>query len=123
MGIGRRGIAFGLIVAPFVVFMALAAMVPTQDYDAIEYHLQGPKEYFLNEKISFLPHNIYASMPFSVEMLHLLGMIVLGDWWRGALAGQFVVMLHAPAAAAMVYLAASPAGVAEGGLVRGARST
>ena len=26
-------------------------------------------------------------MPFGVEMLHLLGMEVLGDWWWGGLVG------------------------------------
>ena len=106
-GMGGGKVAFAIIVAPFLLFMALAAMLGTQDYDAIEYHLQAPKEYFQNGKITFLSHNIYASMPFAVEMLHLLGMVVLGDWWRGALVGQLVVMLHAPAAAAMVGLAAS----------------
>ncbi len=99
--------AFGLIVGPFLVLMALAAMLPTTDYDAIEYHLQGPKEYYLNGKITFLPHNVYTSMPFGVEMLHLLGMVVLGDWWRGEMVGQLLIMLHAPAAGAMIYLAAS----------------
>ncbi len=102
-----RVIGMVLITAPFLILMALAAMLPTIDYDAIEYHLQGPKEYYLRGKIAFLPHNVYASMPFGVEMLHLLGMLVLGDWWRGALVGQLVVMVHAPMAAAMVGMAAT----------------
>jgi hypothetical protein len=100
-------VLFALVAGPFVVLMGLASMCPTWDYDAMEYHLQGPKEYAQNGKISFLSHNIYTSMPFGVEMIHLLGMIVMGDWWRGALAGQLVVMLHAPAAAAMVGFAAN----------------
>ena len=106
-GMGDGKIGFALVASPFLILMALAAMLGTQDYDAIEYHLQAPKEYYQNGKITFLKHNIYASMPFAVEMLHLLGMVVLGDWWRGALVGQFVVMLHAPAAATMVGLATS----------------
>ena len=65
--------------------MLLGSMLPSIDFDAIEYHLQGPKEYFQAGRISFLPHNVYTSMPFNVEMLHLLGMEVLNDWWyRGA---------------------------------------
>jgi len=88
---------------PFAVMMALGAMLPTIDFDALEYHIQGPKEYLLDGKISFLDHNVYTSMPFGVEMLHLLGMTALGDWWRGALAGQLLVMLHAPVAAAFIY--------------------
>ena len=91
---------------PFLLMMALGAMLPTIDFDALEYHIQGPKEYFLEGQITFLDHNVYTSMPFGVEMLHLLGMTTLGDWWRGALAGQFLVMLHAPVAAAFIHATA-----------------
>ena len=73
--------------------MVLGAMLPTIDFDALEYHLQGPKEYFQAGRIAFLPHNVYTSMPFGVEMLHLLGMEVLGDWWWGGLVGQLLVVL------------------------------
>lgn len=95
-------LAFALVAGPFLLVMALGSMLPTFDFDALEYHLQGPKEYFQNGRVAFLPHNVYTSMPFGVEMLHLLGMVVLGDWWRGALVGQLLVMLHAPAAAALI---------------------
>jgi hypothetical protein len=91
-----------LITGPFLVLMALAAMLPTIDFDSLEYHLQGPKEYYLAGRITFLPHNVYTSMPFGVEMLHLLGMHTLDDWWRGSLAGQLLVMLFAPAAAVLI---------------------
>ncbi|AGA27493.1 hypothetical protein [Singulisphaera acidiphila] len=93
-------------IGPFLLLMALGAMLPTIDFDAIEYHLQGPKEYFQAGRISFLAHNVYTSMPFSVEMLHLLGMEVLGDWWQGALAGQLLIAAYAPASAAMIALTA-----------------
>lgn len=95
-----------LVVGPFLAIMALGSMLPTIDFDAIEYHLQGPKEYYQAGRITFLEHNVYTSMPFGVEMLHLLGMVVLDDWWWGALAGQLLVAAHAPAAGAMVMLAA-----------------
>lgn len=95
-----------LAVGPFLLLMALGAMLPTPDFDAIEYHLQGPKEYFQAGRIAFLPHNVYTNMPFNVEMLHLLSMEVMDDWWSGALAGQLLVALYAPAAAAMVALTA-----------------
>ena len=94
------------VVGPFLVLMALASMLPTTDFDAIEYHLEGPKEYFLAGKIRFLPHNVYTSMPFGVEMLHLLGMHVLDDWWRGALVGQLLVASFAPMAGLAVWLTA-----------------
>jgi hypothetical protein len=108
-------VGFAFIVGPFLILMALGSMLPTIDFDALEYHLQGPKEYFRAGRITFLSHNVYTSMPFGVEMLHLLGMVLLGDWWRGALAGQFVVMLCAPAAAALVGSAAARLGTPQTG--------
>ena len=92
-----------LLVAPFLVVMALGAMLPTIDFDSIEYHLQGPKEYFQNGKITYLPHNVYTSMPFAVEMLHLLGMELLDDWWSGALVGQLLIASFAPFAGLMIW--------------------
>jgi hypothetical protein len=91
-----------LVVAPFLLAMFLGSMLPTIDFDVLEYHLQGPKEYYQAGKIAFLPHNVYTSMPFGVEMLHLLAMEVLGDWWWGALAGQLLVASFAPAAAVLI---------------------
>ncbi|MCA1685993.1 MAG: glycosyltransferase family 39 protein, partial [Planctomycetia bacterium] len=96
------GVGFFAVAGPFLLIMALGAMLPAIDFDAIEYHLQGPKEYYLAGRITFLPHNVYTSMPFNVEMLHLLGMYVLDDWWWGALVGQLLVALHAPLAAVMI---------------------
>ena len=100
-------LGFASLAGPFLVLMALGSMLPSIDFDAIEYHLQGPKEYYQAGRISFLPHNVYTSMPFSVEMLHLLGMEVLDDWWWGALAGQLLVALHAPMAALLIMRTAS----------------
>jgi hypothetical protein len=87
---------------PFVVVMLLGSMLPATDFDVVEYHLQGPKEFFLSGRIAFLPHNVYTSMPFGIEMLHLLGMEVLNDWWWGALVGQTLVAAFAPAAAVLI---------------------
>jgi hypothetical protein len=99
-------VGFGLIVGPFLLIMVLGAMLPTIDFDAIEYHVQGPKEYFQGGRIAFLPHNVYTSMPFGIEMLHLLGMEVVDDWWLGALVGQLLVALFAPMAAVLIGLTA-----------------
>ena len=100
----------GLVIAPFVGVMILGSMLPAIDFDVLEYHLQGPKEYFQAGRIAFLPHNVYTNMPFGVEMLHLLGMEVLNDWWWGALAGQLLVALYAPAAAVLIASTAYRAG-------------
>ncbi len=106
-----------LATAPFLWMMILGSFQPSLDFDALEYHLQGPKEWFLQGRISFLAHNVYTSMPFSIEMLHLLGMEVLNDWWHGALVGQFVIMLHAPMAALALLLVGNRIGATRVGLV------
>ncbi|MHB1560743.1 MAG: ArnT family glycosyltransferase [Isosphaeraceae bacterium] len=98
----RIGWLVAPLILPFLTIMMLGSMLPPMDFDVLEYHLQGPKEYFLDGWIHYLPHNIYTNMPFDVEMLHLLGMEVLGDWWWGALAGQLLVALFAPAAAVLI---------------------
>ncbi len=95
---------------PFLVMIGLGAMLPTIEFDALEYHLQGPKEYYLDGRITFLPHNVYTSMPSGVEMLHLLGMLVAGDWWLGALVGQELVAWFAPASAVLIGATASRVG-------------
>ena len=83
-------------IGPFLVIMLLGSMLPAIDFDVLEYHLQGPKEYYQAGRIAFLPHNVYTNMPFGVEMLHLAGMEVMGDWWWGGLVGQFLVAALCP---------------------------
>ncbi len=107
---------FMLAIAPFVVLMVLGSILPATDFDVLEYHLEGPKEYYQAGRISYLPHNVYTNMPFGVEMLHLLGMVVMADWWWGALAGQLLVALFAPAAAMMIAATASRASTRAGWL-------
>jgi len=84
----RHALLPSLIIAPFLITMFLGALLPSIDFDVLEYHLQGPKEYFQAGRIAFLPHNVYTSMPFGVEMLHLMGMEVWeiggGARWSGS---------------------------------------
>ena len=91
-----------LAIARFVVSWLSGSMLPATDFDVLEYHLQGPRSTSRPGRIAFLPHNVYTNMPFGVEMLHLLGMSVTGDWWWGALAGQLLVALFVPAAAVLI---------------------
>jgi hypothetical protein len=84
-----------LLVGPFVALMLLGAMLPPTDFDVLEYHLQGPKEFYQGGRVRMLPHNVYTSFPFLTEMLSLSGMVVRGDWYRGALVGQTVLMSFA----------------------------
>lgn len=99
----------GFIVIVLLIFFAammLGSMLPSVDFDVKEYHLQGPKEHFQNGYVSFLPHNVYTSFPFLTEMLSLLGMVLHGEWWMGALVGKFVLMSFAPLTTLGVFVVA-----------------
>lgn len=90
---------------PFVLCMLLGASLPSTDFDVKAYHLEGAKEFFQNGEIAFLPHNVYTSFPFLTEMLLLEGMMLTGDWWVGALAGQLLLMGFGPLTGWGVFLA------------------
>ncbi|MFM8219423.1 MAG: hypothetical protein ACKOJF_10940 [Planctomycetaceae bacterium] len=77
-----------LAMAPFVAVQVLGALLPSSDFDVNEYHFGGPKEWFQAGQIHWLPHNVYTSFPFATEMLTLAGMVLHGDWYRGAVAGK-----------------------------------
>ncbi len=94
-----------LVMALFLLAMLLGAMLPPTDFDVKEYHLQGPKEFFQQGRITMLPHNVYTSFPFLTEMLSLMAMVLRDDWFRGALAGKAVLMGFAPLSALTVYCA------------------
>ena len=99
-----RLLAIGAIV-PFVVLIVFGGLTPTFDFDVLAYHLQAPKEFFQAGRIEFTPHNVYANMPLGAEMSALLGMVVLDDWWRGALVGKLVIALFAPLTALGLFCA------------------
>lgn len=81
---------------PFIAVIVLGGMLPPSDFDVREYHLEAPKEFFLNGSIGFLPHNVYGNMPLGSEMFSLLGMVLVNDWWFGALIGKTVIAAFAP---------------------------
>ncbi|MGE0478879.1 MAG: hypothetical protein AB7Q17_00275 [Phycisphaerae bacterium] len=59
-------------------------------YDALEYHLQAPREYYDAGRIHFLSHNVYASFPQQMEMLYLLLMHLAGGSLAAAVPAQLV---------------------------------
>jgi hypothetical protein len=93
------------LAAPFVAAILLGAMLPPIDFDVREYHLQAPKEFFQNGRITFLAHNVYANMPLGAEMLSLAGMIACDDWWTGALVGKTLIASYAPLTAGLLLAA------------------
>ena len=94
-----------IVMTLFCAAMLLGSLLPPTDFDVKAYHLTGSKEYFLNGRITFLEHNVYTNFPFLTEMLCLLGMVLRQDWFRGALAGQAVLMGFAPLTALALFCA------------------
>jgi hypothetical protein len=83
---------------PFVLVIVLGAMLPPSDFDVREYHLQVPKEWFLEGSIGFMPHNVYGNMPLGAEILSLPAMALMPgerSWWWGALAGKTLIACYA----------------------------
>ena len=60
-------------------------------------------------------------MPFGVEMLHLIGMEVVDDWWLGALVGQLAGRPVRAGDGGDDRADRPAAGLAAGGLGRGGR--
>ncbi|MBM4001738.1 MAG: phospholipid carrier-dependent glycosyltransferase [Planctomycetes bacterium] len=82
-----------IAIAAFAMVIVLGCLLPPWEFDVCEYHLQVPKEWFLDGSIRFLPHNIYGNMPLGAEMHSLLAMVMhWGEdaWWWGAIAGKTV---------------------------------
>jgi hypothetical protein len=72
---------------------ALSSAMPPYEFDVVEYHLQGPKEYYKAGGISFSAHNVYMNMPLGAEMHSLAAMLLIGGddaWWSGALVGKLI---------------------------------
>lgn len=111
-----------LFALPFLFLALLAACVPPgilwpaegNGYDVLEYHLAAPKEFLLRGRIEFLPHNIYANLPFSAEMLFLLGMILRGRPLDALYSAQLLHVGLGILAVAATWLAARPFGRAAG---------
>lgn len=99
----QRGILFArtgtvllvLFLAGFALLYLLGAMIPTCEYDMLEYHLQGSREFYESGTIAFSRHNIYMNMPLGAEMFHLWGMNLTRDVFAGALVGKTIIALTA----------------------------
>ena len=95
------------LVAAFVVLMLLGGMLPPWHYDVRAYHLQAPKDWYMDGAVHFMPHNVYANMPLAAEMPALFAMtLVPGNdgWWWGALMGKTVIASYGPLTALAIYV-------------------
>jgi len=85
----------------------LCARTPILDYDTLSYHLGAPGEYYAMGRVTYLPHNVYASFPEHVEMLYLLGITLSGSKSDGMAVAILVQAMFGALAALAVGLLAS----------------
>ncbi len=52
---------------------------PPLNYDSLAYHLAIPKIYAEQHHVSYIPHNVYANFPMTMEFLYVLGLLLRGD--------------------------------------------
>ncbi|GIK16842.1 MAG: hypothetical protein BroJett003_18060 [Planctomycetota bacterium] len=109
----HRGSWVWLLVTPFAVAAIVAAahapgFLWSEEgwgYDALEYHLQMPREYAESGRIAYAPHNVYANFPANVEMLYLLGFVLRADVLRAAELAPYVHLLLAVLTVGAAWLA------------------
>jgi hypothetical protein len=105
-----------MLVVPFGVILALTATLPVgtlwkdeaYGYDALEYHLQVPREWYEAGRLTYLPHNAYSNMPLLMETLYLLCMILRGGPYEAIYAAQLVHAGMAILSVGGVYLICRP---------------
>ncbi len=107
-----------LLVVGFAALALLGATMPPgvlwpaegNGYDVLEYHFGAPRDYLDAGRIAYLPHNIYASFPFNVEMLYLLTMVLHGDAIDAVYTAKLLNALMAFLAVGGVWLAGRECG-------------
>ena len=62
-----------------VVVLVLRTLAPPTGYDALIYHLTGPREFLRLGRLAPLPDLSQANFPFTTEMLYLLGLAFGSD--------------------------------------------
>ena len=81
----------------------LLALAPPLAWDALMYHLEGPRQYIQAGRIEPLPRLGQASYPFGMEMLFTWGLLLHGD----GLAQAFSWLFGLLGAGAFIYLPAA----------------
>jgi len=97
----RRGVVW--LAAMACLGSLLAALAPPTAGDALCYHLELPKRFLLDHRISFLPDQDHSTFPLLAEMWYLWGLALDGPvaaqlihWGMGVLLGLATVVLAAP---------------------------
>jgi hypothetical protein len=68
-----------VIVSSFFYSFIAYAMVPPMSWDEISYHLAIPKIYVQHHRIIYIPYIAYSNMPFTMEMLYTLALLLGSD--------------------------------------------
>ncbi|HIA20072.1 MAG TPA: hypothetical protein EYN70_11765, partial [Planctomycetaceae bacterium] len=95
------------LLAPLTLIVLLGGMLPPQDFDVREYHLQVPKEWYQGGRIEFLPHNVYGNMPLGAEVLSIPAMAIWpgeNGWWWGAMVGKTILASFGLLTTGAIYL-------------------
>jgi hypothetical protein len=66
-------------VGAVLVLMLISALGPSLEYDDLNYHLTGPKNYIQSHKLVFLPDIPMLSFPKNIEMLYSLALLWHND--------------------------------------------
>lgn len=85
-------IFFGLVFGISSSFSLVAALVPPVYYDIVSYHYAAPGQYMMANRIFFVPENLHASVPFTMEMLYMLGLSLRGPILANLINGVFGIM-------------------------------
>jgi len=78
-------------------------VLPPDEYDVLEYHLQVPREFYDAQHIGQMRHNVYSYYPLGVEMLFLLSMVLRGGAYEGMYLAKFVHLAFGGLAVAAVF--------------------
>ncbi len=68
-----------LLVGGMGLLALISALLPPTGWDALVYHLQGPRLYLEAHRLVAVPENFYLNWPAQVEMLFTWGMLLKGD--------------------------------------------
>jgi hypothetical protein len=74
-----KGLWLWLYIALIGLFALGMALLPPTGWDALVYHLQGPRLYLEAHRLVSVPESFYLNWPAQVEMLFTWGMLLKGD--------------------------------------------
>ena len=68
-----------VIIFPIAIMTLIQSMTPPWAYDALMYHLEGPRQFLSSERITSYTNQWWLNFPFGIEMLFTLGMALGND--------------------------------------------